>query len=115
MPIVRKFRDIESTGKIKKGIKERYISIAETMLKHKKFMSLKSSSKTLYIYMKYWACGRIEFEYAISMSKSFMSANTFLKSKDELVDKGFIEVIEIGKFTRTTNKYKFSNKWYKQD
>ena len=40
-----------------------------------------------------------------------MSNKTFLKARDELLDKGFIEFVSGNKFAHIPNMYKFSSKW----
>ena len=112
MPVIKKFRAIDSTGKVKKGYKERYVSIAETMILHENFISLSSSAKTLYLYMKYWACGKEEITYASSLAEKYMTKPTFRKARDELVNKGFLKYVECGKFSRTPNIYKFISDWH---
>mgnify|MGYP000006498539 CR=1 FL=1 len=115
MPVIRKFRNIESTGKIPKGKKERYVSVAETMILHKRFMKLSANAVKLYLYMKYWSAGIEEIEFSATLAKEIMSKPTFFKARDELVKNGFLEITNNGKFNHTTNKYKFSAKWHEDD
>lgn len=41
--------------------------------------------------------------------------NTIMKYLDELIDNGFIKVIEHGKYSRTPNIYAFSDEWKKHN
>lgn len=92
-------------------IKDKHIRLTADMMTCKKFLKLPSSAKVLYMYMKLWACGKIEFQYAESLSSKYMSNKTFYSARDKLVAEGFIEVIETNKFAHIPNKYKFSSKW----
>jgi len=112
MPVLKKFRSIESTGKVKKGCKERYVSVTETMMLHDNFISLSSSATKLYLYMKYWSCGKEEITYSSSLAEKYMTKPTFIKARNELVDKGFIKYLECGRFSRTPNIYKFISDWH---
>ena len=40
-----------------------------------------------------------------------MSKPTFLKAKQELIDKGFIDVVQNNKNLRRANIYAFSDRW----
>jgi len=86
------------------------------MLDDPAFKKLLSSAKVLYLYMKMWACGQDTIKYAASMAKDFMSSKTFIKARNELVDKGFIDWPNRH---RSQDKgevaeYEFSSRWSKQ-
>lgn len=91
-----------------------FIRLTKTMMLHKKYLSLKASSKVLYSYMKMWGYPKNEVDYSISLAKDFMSSNTFLDARDELVQKGFLDVVGIFRGSHTPNKYRFSDRWYKE-
>lgn len=95
------------------GIKatDKHIRITHSMLISKVFKRLSKSSIILYIYMKDWACGRIEFEYPQSLCKDILSSATFWSCIDELEQNGFIEVKKRSRLTRYKNIYRFSSKW----
>ncbi len=77
-----------------------------------KFINLSYSARILYIYMKLWAAGRDEVEYAWSnASKILGSSGTFNSSKKELIDKGFIKITRTCKCSRLPNKYQFISDW----
>ena len=64
--------------------------------------------------MKLWACGRDTVTYSASMAKEVMTNKTFVKSRNELVEKGFIDYLN--KFSardkREIAEYELSNRWY---
>lgn len=91
-----------------------YIRITKRMIMDDKFISLSNSSKVLYIYMRMWGYPKPEVDYAISLSKPYMSKNTFLKSIIELEKKGFIDIVFSNKFSHRPNRYKFSDRWWKE-
>ena len=87
------------------------VQLYHSQLVHKNFISLSSSAKTVYIYMLDYSNGKIETSFPYRIYKTFITKPTFIKSIKELTDKGFIETVENGRFTRTENKYKFLCKW----
>ena len=92
--------------------KDRHVRLTKSMLDSKAFKSLKYSYMILYIYMKLWACGKIEFDYAKSLGERILSPATVTKAIRELVDKGFIERVHFSNGGgHTPNTYKFSTNW----
>ena len=91
--------------------KDKHIRLTADMMTNKNFLKLPNSSKVLYMYMKLWALGKEEFQYAESLSNKYMSKATFYSARDKLIENGFIEIIETNKFAHIPNKYKFSSKW----
>lgn len=96
-----------------------------SMLKSPAWMSLKPRAKVLYLYMKAQYYGVKEknkpeqnplyFVFNQAMWKTtyklYTNNKSFYEDRDQLIEKGFIEIIETGKLTRTKNIYKFSDKW----
>lgn len=96
--------------------KDIHVRLTKDMLRDEKYLSLKSSAKVLYIYMKLWAKGEIEFNYAKSLGSNILSPSTVVKAIKELLDKGFIERVYFSNGGgHLPNRYKFSNKWSKMD
>ena len=62
--------------------KDKHIRLTNSMLLDKNYIELSNSAKVLYNYMKLWACGNCEFDYAKSMPKeiNLLSETTVLKS-----------------------------------
>lgn len=93
------------------GIEERYIRLGNSQMLHPVYKSLSSSAKEIYSYMKLESGGCVEFEFPVSKYKDLMSTKTFLKSKAELIEKGFIEEKQNNKNLRKPNIYRFSAEW----
>lgn len=83
------------------------------MLDSKAFISLSGNAVKLYLYLKMWACGRDGVQYSASMAQGFMAPNTFRRSRDELLEKGFIDFPNkmSAKYKRETCEFEFSNRW----
>lgn len=94
--------------------KDKHVRLAKSMLLDKKFIELSKSAKILYIYMKLWAGGQEEFQYAKSLATSLgiISGGTFVKAVRELIQKGFIvkKHITTGG-AHIPNTYEFSANW----
>ena len=43
--------------------------------------------------------------------KLYTNNKSFYEDRDALIERGFIEIVETGKITRTKNIYKFSDSW----
>ena len=56
--------------------------------------------------------GEITYTFAESKNKHGISKSTFLRSRDQLIEVGFIEIAEYGG-SHHTNKYKLSDNWRK--
>lgn len=91
--------------------KDKHIRLTKSMLDNKNFKSLNSSSIVLYLYMKMWACGNEEFDYALSLGENIMSRKTVINSIKELISKGFIEKCAMYNKSHKPNRYALSNKW----
>ena len=75
------------------------------------FLKLSPQAKEIFLYMKDYANGNIEFEFPKSIYSKLVCIETFKKKKAELIEHGFIVEIANGKFTRENSKYKFIDKW----
>ena len=91
---------------------DRHVRLTKDMLLDPKFISLSYSARILYIYMKLWASGRDEVEYAWSNASEILgSSGTFNSAKKELIEKGFIKITRTCKCSRLPNKYQFISDW----
>jgi len=92
---------------------DKHVRLTKSMMLDPIYLGLSSNAKTLYNYMKMWACGHDTVEYAASLSSGFMSSSTFFKARDELVEKGFIEYPNKyrARDMRETAEYEFSKRW----
>jgi hypothetical protein len=91
--------------------KDKHIRLTADMMLSKKYLELSDSAKTVYSYMKLYACGETIFEYPISLCLKYMSKPTFVRARNELIEKGFLEYEENNKFARIKNKYRLSSAW----
>ena len=92
---------------------DKHLRLTKSMLDDPAYKSLSSSAKVLYSYMKMWACGRDTVIYSVSMAKDFVSKPTFIKARDELIDKGFLEYTNKhrARDMREAAEYEFSSRW----
>lgn len=92
--------------------RDKHVRLTKDMLCNKNFENLKPNSKILYIYMKLWACGEIEFDYSISLGCNIISHATVISSIRELIKFGFIERVTFSNGGgHKANRYKFSSNW----
>lgn len=93
------------------GVEKRYIRLGATLMASEKMRSLSPSAFKIYCYMKIESGGKRSFTFPHAKYCSYMSKPTFIKAKQELIDKGFIEVIQSNKNLRKANIYAFSDRW----
>lgn len=97
-----------------KKTKDKHIRLTKSMMNHKNFKELKYSSIIVYMYMKLWANGEAEFDYAKSLGSNIVSPATFTSATKELIKKGFIERVYFSNGGgHKSNRFKFSDKWLK--
>jgi hypothetical protein len=103
-----KFQDYES-AKDNNGYEVGYIRMTDLQLIC--MNELSANSFRLYIMMKNYAKGKADFTFPHRIYKNFISNQTFIVSRQELIDKGYIEPFISNANLRIENKYKFSSKW----
>lgn len=95
-------------------VNDRHIRITEDMITSEAWLNLKPTSVKLYISIKLRFTGNnqdeIEFPYT-EACKIGLSIETVKNCFADLTSKGFIEIVSCGRFSRTANVYKLSNKW----
>jgi cobalamin-dependent methionine synthase I len=94
-----------------KKSKDKHIRLTADMMLCKVYLELSDSAKTVYNYMKLYSCGNDIFEYPASLAAKYTSKSTFLRAKEELLAKGFIEYEQHNQFCRTKNIFKMSGDW----
>lgn len=94
-----------------------------SMLESEAFMHLSPQAAKLYIYMKLQLYGQkdkpsenetwfvFNRSLYIDKYKLFSNGEYFTKYCHELIQHGFIELVQSGKNTKTNNIYRFSTKW----
>ena len=55
--------------------------------------------------------GKRSFTFPYAKYRSYMTKPTFQRVKQELIDKGFVDVIQNNKNLRKSNIYAFSDRW----
>lgn len=94
-----------------------------SMLQSKAYIELSNGAKVLYVYMKLQLYGarpikehpeeHFYFNEAMYTKTYKIGTNTeqFRKYRNELIEGGFISLVEYGGYARTKNIYAFSDKW----
>lgn len=98
-------------GKTDNGIEKRYFRLGASIMASEAMLSLSSSAFRVYCHMRIESGGKRSFKFPYSKYKIFMARPTFVKARDELVEKGFIDVIQNNKNLRKANIYAFSERW----
>jgi len=93
------------------GIEERYIRLGNSQMLHEAMKQLSGNAFKIYTYMLLESGGNAIFEFPRCKYKSMLTNQTFQKVKMELVDKGFIEVVQNNANLRKPNKYRFIDEW----
>ena len=93
------------------GKETQYISLGASQMRDQQYIELSNSAKVIYTYMLLVAGGNPTFEFPQKEYKDLMNKHTFIKARDELINKGFIEIKENNANLRKANVYEFSKKW----
>ena len=93
------------------GIEERYMRLGNSQLTAEAMYSLSHVAFRMYTYMLLESGGKQEFKMPRGKYGKFMSAGGAYKAIRELVEKGFIEIVEQNKNLRKANVYRFSTRW----
>ena len=93
------------------GIEKRYFRLGATIMASEAMRGLSSSAFKIYCYMRIESGGKREFRFPHCKYQSFMSKPTFFKARDELVQKGFVDIVRNNRNLRQANIYAFSDRW----
>lgn len=93
------------------GIEKRFVRLGNSLLLDTACLKLSGNAFRLYAYMLLESDGKIEFEMPRHKYIKFMTQPTFIKSRDELIKKGFVEVAQNNANLRKANVYRFSSRW----
>lgn len=93
------------------GIEKRFVRLGNSLLLDAACMGLSGNAFRLYVYALLEAEGKIEFEMPRHKYINLMTQPTFIKSRDELIKKGFMEVAQNNANLRKANVYRFSDQW----
>ena len=103
--------EYKSMGREAKKKNNSFVGLPHCFLMDKVILSLKPTTFRILVYMYDYSNGEQEFTFPKSIYSKITTIQTFKNAIRELKEKGIIEEIENGKFTRTENKYRFSDKW----
>lgn len=93
------------------GMEKRYFRTGATIMASEAMRGLSSSAFKIYFYMRIESGGKREFKFPYTKYSSFMSKPTFFKARDELVERGFIDIMQNNRNLRQANIYAFSERW----
>lgn len=93
------------------GVEKRYFRMGASLMASEAMRNLSPSAFKVYCYMRIESAGNRSFKFPHAKYRSYMSKPTFQKAKQELVNKGFIDVIQNNKNLRQANIYAFSDRW----
>ena len=94
--------------------KEAFTMMPISLISSEAYTSMNYSSKILYMYMKFYSYREKSFDFSFSFSKKhkiITNSRTFVSSKKELIDHGFIEYERQSKCSRLPTRFKFSDRW----
>ena len=98
-------------------------NIYASMMQSRAWENLTNNARVVYVYMKLQYYGQKPIQghpphhFYMNQAtlqktyKLYTNMKQFRKDRQMLIDNGFIEVVESGRFTRTKNIYKLSDKW----
>jgi hypothetical protein len=93
------------------GKEERFIRLGNSFLLSKQFNQLSYQAQIVYIHMMLESAGQKRFIFPKIKYIPFIPHHTFLKAKKELIENGFIEIIQNNRNLRKPNQYSFTEKW----
>lgn len=93
------------------GKEKRYFRLGATLLASQAMLTLSPSAFKVLCYMKIESAGSRKFTYPHAKYRVFMSKPTFYKARDELIEHGFIDIVQNNKNLRKANVYMFSDRW----
>lgn len=111
MPRYKKTPFQEWESKNDDGIEKRYFRLGATLMASEPMRSLSPSAFKILCYMKIESGGKRSFKFPFSKYRAYTTRPTFEKALKELVEKGFIDIVQRNSNLRKPNIYMFSNRW----
>ncbi len=93
------------------GIEKRYFRLGATIMASETMRTLSPNAFKVYCYMRLESAGKRSFTFPHTKYCSYMSKPTFYKARDELIEHGFIDIVQNNKNLRKANIYMFSDRW----
>ena len=94
-------------------IKERFVMKTYSFYEHPAVQSLSPSAYKVYDYMCKECGGNMEFIFPNSVIEKITTPPTFRAARKELIEKGFIELVQNNANLRKPNLYRFTDRWKK--
>lgn len=96
-----------------KSADNHHLRITRNMMESKAWKELSVYSKVLYVEMKnkYTGSNDNDISFTYKEALEIMNARTFTKSVDQLIEFGFIKLVEQNWTTRRPNIYGFNDQW----
>lgn len=88
-----------------------YIRLGQSLLYHPAFCTMKPLSQMVYIRMIEHARGKSAFVFPKAIYSKSCSIGGFNSAKAELIERGFIEIVEDNRYTGKETKYHFILDW----
>lgn len=108
---------MKKTGKRKKSnkINGKFSVIEHEVTKSKAFQELKIHAKWLYVEFKLRFKGdnKYNIKFTQTEARDIMGINTFIKARNQLIEKGFIDVIRRGGLWKQPAIFGLSERWRK--
>ena len=93
-------------------MEKHFSRLGDSLMDSEIFNSLSSYARLLYLYMIRASAGKETFTFQHGFYTRYRMTNrTFCRLRDELVNAGFIKVVQNNKTVRKANVYQFSNAW----
>jgi len=96
---------------IDNGYEKRYIRMGNSLMLHPSILGLNPLAYKIYTYMLLECGGKAEFEFPYAKFRKIASKDGFQKAVKELVEVGFIDVVQRNANLRKPNLYRFSVRW----
>lgn len=93
------------------GIEERYFRMGASFMASEAVRGLSGNAFKILCFMKIESGGRREFQFPFRKYKAYMAKSTFFRARDELIQKGFLEIVQCNRNLRQANVYSFSEQW----
>lgn len=105
------------------GADKRFLRVYMSMLTAPRWKKLSKGAQVLYIYMKaqYYSKNTVEYpterdifyfnDALIRYYELYTNMSQYRKDRQQLIDNGFIEVVEDNHLRKKKNIYKFSDRW----
>ena len=88
--------------------------LVHSFLEEEAWLDLTSNAKVAYIYLRKQKRNKEdneEIKLTYRDNDQLLPFKTYYRAKKELIEHGFLELVDLGGLEKRPNKYRFSNKW----